>query len=81
MFCGNSHSFPAFMCLSRITLEFYLFMYVYTCGISYCRDVLLPYFNEIYLMPEHPSLDNVNKALLASKTGDNRYIYIFVADT
>lgn len=41
--------------------------------LAYFRDVLLPYFNEIYLMPEHPSLKNVNEIWQASKDVEKRY--------
>ena len=42
------------------------------------RDVLLPYFNEIYLMPEYPSLKRVNTVLQASKEVGWRYVCTYV---
>ena len=41
-------------------------------GIIFCRDALMPYFSEVYLIPDHPSLSNVNGTLRASNVMDKR---------
>ena len=51
------------------------------CYQFFFRDVLLPYFSEICLMPDHISLKNVNTILQASKQADRRYVCIDVSPT
>ena len=43
------------------------------CLLFKFRDALLPYFNDIYLVPEHPALKNVSDVLCASNRVKKRY--------
>lgn len=44
----------------------------------YLRDVLAPYFNEIYLMPDSPVLIDVTSVLKKHLEAPRRYQTVFI---